>query len=132
MKKRRTTPVFAGLLALACGGSLAISGSAAAAGYPPQPSSRPSPLTAEAAPARNAGQIDGRVSEIDYHSGRMTVVVPSPSGRKDYDVLVQPGTSISGPSKSFYEIADIKKGAHIEVLMSQKGGTYIAQIIHLL
>jgi hypothetical protein len=95
----------------------------------------PSPLNVDdeaAAPARNAGQIDGRVEDIDYHSGRMTIVVPWPAGRKTYDVIVQPSTSISGQSKAFYEIADIKKGAHVEVLMSQKAGTYIAQIIHLL
>jgi hypothetical protein len=95
----------------------------------------PSPLNADdeaAAPARNAGQIDGRVEDIDYHSGRMTIFVPWPAGRKTYDVVVQPSTSISGQSKAFYEIADIKKGAHVEVLMSQKAGTYIAQIIHLL
>ena len=131
VKKRRTSPVFVALLTLACAVPSTPSAARAGGAYP-QPSSPPSPVTLEAAPSRNAGQIDGRVAEIDYHSGRMTVVVPWPSGRKDYDVLVQPGTSISGPSKSFYEIADIKKGAHVEVLMSQKAGTYIAQIIHLL
>jgi hypothetical protein len=81
-----------------------------------------------AEPARDAGEIEGRVEQIDYHAGRMTIAV----GRRMYEVVVQPSTSISGRSKAFYEIADIKRGAHVEVLMSQKAGTYIAQIIHIL
>ncbi len=86
-------------------------------------------VPAAEAPGRNAGSVDGRVSEIDYRGSRMTVIA---AGKRCYDILVQPSTSIVGKGKDFYEIADIKRGARVEVLLSEKAGAYIAQIIHLL
>jgi len=85
-------------------------------------------VPAAEAPGRDAGSIDGKVSEIDYRGSRMTVL----AGKRCYDVLIQPSTSITGKGKDFYEIADIKRGSRVEVLLSEKGGAYIAQIIHLL
>jgi hypothetical protein len=90
------------------------------------------PLGADyAVPARNAGTIEGRVASIDYKSGVMSVDVPQGGSKKTYDVLVVPGTNIQG-NKTFHTIADLKKGARVQVLLSQHGATYTAQIIRLL
>jgi len=84
-----------------------------------------------AVPERSAGEIDGKVAEVDYHGERLVVAVPWPNGKKRYAIVVMPSTTIIGRGRDFYEISDIKKGAHISVLLSLKAGTYIAQIIHL-
>jgi len=89
----------------------------------------PAPAELDEAPARNAGTIVGRVEGIDYKTGVMTVVTLG--ARRTYDVLVVPGTNILG-NRDFHTIADLKRGARVEILMSQHGATYTAQIIHLL
>jgi uncharacterized metal-binding protein len=94
----------------------------------PAPSS--SPAADDAAPTKNAGTIEGRITRIDYHSGVM-VVDCTGGARKTYEVLVVPGTSIQG-AKDFHTIADLKKGEHVQVLLSQHGSTFTAQIIRLL
>jgi Cu/Ag efflux protein CusF len=108
----------------------AASADAASAPTPsPAPSISPgaeSPLS-----AKDAGTIDGHVSGIDYKSGKMTVDVVEGGAKKSYDVLVVPGTTIQG-HKDFHTIADLKKGAHVQVLMSRHGTTNTAQIIRLL
>jgi hypothetical protein len=92
----------------------------------------PAPDTEDAAiQARNAGSIDGRVTSIDYKTGEMLVEVGQGGAKKTYDVMVVPGTNIQG-NGDFHTIADLKKGARIQVLMSQHGTTYTAQIIRLL
>lgn len=85
----------------------------------------------EALPSKDGGTVDGRISRIDYHSGVMTVDVGDGGGRKSIDILVVPGTNIQG-QKDFHTIADLKKGAHVQVLISRHGTTNTAQIIRLL
>jgi hypothetical protein len=101
---------------------------AAAADCDPGPSLSALAVPAAEAPGRDAGSVLGKVSEIDYRGSRMTVL----AGKRCYTILIQPSTSILGKGKDFYEIADIKRGARVEVLLSEKAGAYIAQIIHLL
>jgi hypothetical protein len=86
---------------------------------------------ADAVPAKNAGSIDGRVASINYKTGEMMVEVGQGGSKRTYDVVVVPGTNIQG-NGDFHTIADLKKGAHVQVLMSQHGSTYTAQIIRLL
>jgi hypothetical protein len=85
----------------------------------------------DAVPAKNAGTIDGRVASINYKTGEMMVDVGQGGSKRSFDVLVVPGTNIQG-NGDFHTIADLKKGAHVQVLMSQHGSTYTAQIIRLL
>jgi Cu/Ag efflux protein CusF len=108
------------------------SADAAAAGTAtPSPGPSVSPTAENALSAKDAGTIDGHVSSIDYKSGKMTVDVGEGGAKKSYDVLVVPGTTIQG-QKDFHTIADLKKGAHVQVLMSRHGTTNTAQIIRLL
>ncbi len=121
------------LAAFACWAvfGMALPGStkpAAAADCGPGPSVSAASVPPAEAPGRDAGSVNGKVSEIDYRGSHMTVL----SGKRCYAILIQPSTSIVGKGKDFYEIADIKRGARVEVLLSEKAGAYIAQIIHLL
>ena len=77
--------------------------------------------------AKDAGTLDGQVVAIDYRAGTMSVQ----AGSRRVDVVVLPSTNIQGPGNSFRTIADIHKGAHVRVLMSQRGETYTAQLINL-
>ena len=48
------------------------------------------------------------------------------------DVTVLPSTTIqSSTNNAFHSIADIVKGQRIQVVMSQRGNNFIAEIIHL-
>jgi hypothetical protein len=113
-------------VALAC---VAMFGSFGVAQAAPSPS--PSPHAAsddvDAAPrAKDAGTIDGEVTAIDYRAGSMTVM----AGSRRIDIVVLPSTNISG-NDNFHTIADIKKGSHVSVILSQRAGIYTAQIIRL-
>lgn len=77
---------------------------------------------------KNAGTIDGHVAAISYPGSTMTVV----AGSRHMQVHILPSTNIQGPGDGFHSIADIKKGAHVRVLLSQTGTTYNAQLITLL
>jgi hypothetical protein len=83
--------------------------------------------SATIAPAKSAGTIDGIVTVVDYRSNTMTVT----AGSRKVDVTVLPSTNIQGPHNGFRTIADIQKGSHVRVLLSQRAGTYTAQIITL-
>jgi len=80
-----------------------------------------------AAPAKNAGSIDGQVVSVDYKLGHIAVKAAA----MQYDVIVLPSTEFRGHNNNFHTIADIQKGAHVQVMMSQRAGTYTAQIIRL-
>ena len=76
---------------------------------------------------KDAGSIDGDVVSVDYHASRFTLK----AGATTYDIIVLPSTDFEGHSNDFHGIADIKKGAHVSVMLSQRAATYTAQIIHL-
>jgi hypothetical protein len=80
-----------------------------------------------ALPAKNAGSIDGQVVSVDYKLGHIGVK----AGGTQYDVVVSPSTEFRGHNNNFHTIADIQKGARVHVMMSQRAGTYTAQIIRL-
>lgn len=77
--------------------------------------------------AKNAGSIDGQVASVDYGASTMMVT----AGSRHLQIHVLPSTNIQGPGNAFHTIADIKKSAHVRVLMSQVGSTYNAQLITL-
>ncbi len=77
--------------------------------------------------AHNAGTIDGQVAAVDYQRG----VISVQAANRKVDVYVLPSTNIIARDNSFHTIADIAKGARVQVLMSQRGSLLYAQIIHL-
>lgn len=76
--------------------------------------------------AKNAGTIEGDVVAVDYRTGTIAVQ----AGSRRVEIVVLPSTNIAGNDK-FHTIADIQKGTHVQVILSRRAGTYIAQIIHL-
>jgi hypothetical protein len=77
-------------------------------------------------PARDAGEIRGEIEDVDYSSG--TIVVRLPKGHATIAVL---------PSTTIYEhdeyatLADLHRGATVDISVSEVGGRLVAQIIHL-
>jgi molecular chaperone DnaK (HSP70) len=76
--------------------------------------------------AKNAGTIEGQVVAVDYRTGTIAVQ----AGSRRLEIVVLPSTNIVGSDK-FHTIADIQKGSRVSVLLSQRAGTYSAQIIRL-
>jgi hypothetical protein len=76
---------------------------------------------------RNAGVIEGQVVAVDY---RTDVIAVQTSSRR-YQIVVLPSTNIQGHSNTFHTIADISKGERVQIYMSQRGNSFVAQIIHL-
>lgn len=89
----------------------------------------PASVVANAAEVKtkDAGAIDGEVVSVDYRTGHFSVK----AGGMTYDIVVLPSTDFQGPTNAFRGITDIKKGAHVSVMLSQRASTYTAQIIHL-
>ncbi len=83
--------------------------------------------TADAKPATNAGTVTGTVSAIDYRSNTMTL---DAKGRK-IAVTILPSTSIQGAGSGFHSSTDIKRGARVTVLLSERAGMFSAQLITL-
>jgi hypothetical protein len=76
--------------------------------------------------AKNAGTIEGEVTAVDYRAGTIAVQ----SGGRRVEVVVLPSTNIVGHD-NFHTIADIQKGSRVQVILSERAGTFIAQIIKL-
>jgi hypothetical protein len=76
--------------------------------------------------AKDAGTIEGDVVGVDYRTGTIAVQ----SGARRIEIVVLPSTNIVGSDK-FHTISDIQKGSHVVVILSQRAGTYSAQIIRL-
>ncbi len=77
--------------------------------------------------ARNAGVIEGQVVAVDYR----TDVIAVQTASRRYMIVVLPSTNIQGHSNTFHTIADIAKGERVQIYMSQRGNSFVAQIIHL-
>ena len=78
--------------------------------------------------AKDAGSIDGEIVAVDYRTNHIVVK----SGSSTYDVLVLPSTDFRGRSNGFHGITDLRRGAHVNVMLSQREKTLTAQIVHLL
>jgi hypothetical protein len=115
------------LVVLAFVASFAGASLAASAGDPsPAPGDTDAAVDRGQVRAKNAGTIEGDVVAVDYRTGTIAVQ----SGSRRLEIVVLPSTNIVGSDK-FHTIADIQKGSRVVVILSQRGGTYSAQIIRL-
>lgn len=78
--------------------------------------------------AKDAGSIEGEIVAVDYRTNHIVVK----SGSSTYDVVVLPSTDFRGRSSGFHGITDLRRGAHVNVMLSQRAKTLTAQIVHLL
>jgi hypothetical protein len=103
--------------------AVAFSGVAGAA------SPAPSPVATEtAASNKDAGTIEGEVTQVDVTPGKTLMVVKS--GAQTFAFAVLAGTSVKGPTGDF--AVDVKVGSRVSVSASKSGTTYTAQIVRVL
>lgn len=76
----------------------------------------------------DGGMLHGPILRIDYIEGRM---VMRDRRKKNVDVYILPSTSIQGPASGYHTIADLKRGAIIDVLTSVEGRRTNAEIIKI-
>jgi len=89
----------------------------------------PSPLATETASSnKDAGTIEGEVTQVDVTPGKTLMVVKS--GAQTFTFAVLAGTSVKGPTGDF--AVDVKVGSRVSVSASKSGTTYTAQIVRVL
>ncbi len=95
------------------------------------PSAAPSPKATAVADssAHDAGVIEGRVTNVDYSRG--VISVDSPSQGK-LDLSVMPTTSVQAQEPGYHAITDVSKGSKVRIFASRIAGKLVAQIIHLI
>jgi hypothetical protein len=77
--------------------------------------------------ARARGIVNGSVVGVDFALG----ILRLQTGRGILDIFVQPGTSIVRRKGEYATIADLTRGAHVAVYVSQVGPRLIAQLIQI-
>jgi hypothetical protein len=93
----------------------------------------PSPVasaTAAAQPAsRDGGVIEGRVTNVDYARGVVTVDSTT-QGRVDVNTM--PTTSVQSNDPGYHTLTDVSKGSKVQIFISKTAGKVVAQIIRLI
>jgi len=93
------------------------------------PSPAPSATVAANAPqSRDGGVIEGRVTNVDYTKGIVTVD-STHQGR--VDVTTMPTTSVQSDDPGYHTLTDVSKGSRVRIFISKTAGKMIAQIIKL-
>jgi len=93
------------------------------------PSPAPSATaTANAAP-RDGGVIEGRVTNVDYARGVVTV---DSTNQGRVDVSTMPTTSVQSDDPGYHTLTDVSKGSRVRIFISKVAGKAIAQIIKLI
>jgi len=95
----------------------------------PAPAPAPSGTVAVESDARNGGVIVGRVTNVDYQSGVVTVDSKS-SGK--VDVSTMPTTSVQSDDPGYHTLTDVSRGSKVQIFISRTAGKLVAQIIRLL
>jgi hypothetical protein len=95
---------------------------AAFAAQPPAPTASPQ---AE----QTGGIIEGRVTNVDYSRG--VISVDSTSQGK-VEVATMPTTSVTSDDPGYHTLTDVSKGSKVQIFISRTAGKLVAQIIHLL
>ena len=77
-------------------------------------------------PARDAGVIHGQIEDVDYSSGMIVVR----NGKTRSTIAVLPSTTIYEHDE-YATLADLHRGATVDVSVSEVDGRLVAQIIRL-
>ena len=78
--------------------------------------------------ARDGGVLEGRVTNVDYHSG--VISVDSKQGK--VDVATMPSTSVQSNDPGYHTLTDVSKGSKVQIFISRTAGKLVAQIIRLI
>ncbi|MEA2718526.1 MAG: hypothetical protein QOJ39_390 [Candidatus Eremiobacteraeota bacterium] len=95
----------------------------------PAPSPSATATAMAQAPARDGGVIEGRVTNVDYQRGVVTVDSTT-QGR--VDISTMPSTSVQSDEPGYHTLTDVSKGSKVQIFISKTAGKVIAQIIRLI
>ncbi|MEA2688453.1 MAG: hypothetical protein QOD51_1060 [Candidatus Eremiobacteraeota bacterium] len=95
----------------------------------PAPSPSATATAMAQAPARDGGVIEGRVTNVDYQRGVVTVDSTT-QGR--VDISTMPSTSVQSDEPGYHTLTDVAKGSKVQIFISKTAGKVIAQIIRLI
>ncbi|HEY0393792.1 MAG TPA: hypothetical protein VGD01_04790 [Candidatus Elarobacter sp.] len=101
----------------------------AAALAAPAPSPSATATASAPAPARDGGVIEGRVTNVDYSRGVVTVESTT-QGRVDVNTM--PTTSVQSNDPGYHTLTDVAKGSKVQIFISKTAGKLVAQIIRLI
>ncbi|HEX3550730.1 MAG TPA: hypothetical protein VHT53_10160 [Candidatus Elarobacter sp.] len=95
------------------------------------PPAAPAPKTSVAVDpeAHNGGVIFGKVTNVNYQSGVVTVDSKS-QGR--VDVSTMPTTSVQSDDPGYHTLTDVSRGSKVQIFISRTAGKLVAQIIRLI
>jgi hypothetical protein len=93
------------------------------------PAPSPSASATAAAAARDGGVLEGRVTNVDYSRGVVTVDSTT-QGR--VDVSTMPTTSVQSDDPGYHTLTDVSKGSKVRIFISKTAGKVVAQIIRLI
>ena len=96
----------------------------AAAFASPTPAASP----AGAPTAHDASMLEGRVTNVDYTRGIVTVDSTT-QGR--VDIATMPTTSVQSSDPGYHTLTDVSKGSKVQIFISKTAGKLVAQIIRL-
>ena len=94
----------------------------------PAPAPSAAATAVSQAAARDGGVIEGRVANVDYQRGVVTVDSTT-QGR--VDVSTMPTTSVQSDDPGYHTLTDVSKGSKVQIFVSKTAGKVIAQIIRL-
>jgi len=95
----------------------------------PAPAPAPSAPAAAESDARNGGVIFGKVTNVDYQSGVVTV---DSTTHGKVDVSTMPTTSVQSDDPGYHTLTDVSRGSKVQIFISRTAGKLVAQIIRLL
>jgi hypothetical protein len=95
----------------------------------PAPAPAPSATVAVDSDARIGGVIFGKVTNVDYQSGVVTV---DSKTRGKVDVSTMPTTSVQSDDPGYHTLTDVSRGSKVQIFISRTAGKLVAQIIRLL
>lgn len=93
------------------------------------PSPAPSATATGSAAPRDGGVIEGRVTNVDYSRGVVTV---DSTNQGRVDVTTMPTTSVQSDDPGYHTLTDVSKGSRVRIFISKTAGKVIAQIIKLI
>jgi len=99
----------------------------AAAFAAPPPSASPTAVAQSG--AQDGGVIEGKVTNVDYARGIVTVD-STRQGR--VDVATMPTTSVQSDDPGYHTLTDVAKGSKVQIFISKTAGKLVAQIIRLI
>ena len=95
----------------------------------PPPAPAPSGTVAVEPAAQSGGVLFGRVANVNYQSGVVTVDSTT-HGR--VDVSTMPTTSVQSDDPGYHTLSDVSRGSKVQIFISRTAGKIVAQIIRLI